>query len=88
MMMAKRTSGLGDIWAFIWIALAAPAACIIGLAMSACGAFVGPATKLDDTYFFQCGDVRCRLGWEECSSGKPRLCIPAMAGARHTDGGR
>lgn len=47
---------------------------------AACGLFVGPATALHDTDFYRCGDQRCRIGWEDCSTGLPHRCMPAYDG--------
>ena len=56
------------------------------VALAGCGAFAGPATAPSESDYFACGDVKCRFGLEECSTGKPERCIPAWTGAARDAG--
>jgi hypothetical protein len=71
------------LWAIVFfVSMVALAACVV--VFSGCHLFEAP--RVDESTYFWCGDVKCRVGLEECSSGAPLRCIPAWTGAGR-DGG-
>lgn len=72
---------IGIVIAVFLIAAAAFVACF---SVIAC---VGPANAPSASDFFWCGQNKCRVRDEECSTSVPKRCIPSWTGARHDAGG-
>lgn len=51
----------------------------VALVVAGCGALVGPATKLDDSYLLTCGSEKCDPRYWTCSPPwyQPVHCVSA-----------
>ncbi len=86
--MNRRLNGIG-----VALALVIFAACIAcWAALSGCQAFVGPYTQ-EYPCPVSCGRSEvdghqiCCNAQQECSTGKPKVCIPAFPAGASTDAG-